>query len=145
AQTLEDTCAHITGTERRAAQAERDAVDRYMAAFMADKVGCIFDARISGVTRFGLFVTLTDTGAGGMIPLGALPDDFWMHDEATQSLSGKRSRMVFHLAQGVSVRLMEAKPVTGGLLFQIMLPSSAPRAARDGNPGGAKKARNSRT
>lgn len=126
---LEDTCAHITGTERRAAQAERDAVDRYMAAFMADKLGCIFDARISGVTRFGLFVTLTDTGASGMIPLSALPDDFWMHDEATQSLNGKRSRVVFHLAQIVSVRLVEAKPVTGGLLFQMMMPGTDARAS----------------
>ncbi|MCB8875636.1 ribonuclease R [Acidisoma silvae] len=165
AQKLVDTCEHITGTERRAAQAERDAVDRYMAAFMADKVGCIFDARISGVTRFGLFVTLIDTGASGMIPLSALPDDFWMHDEATQSLNGKRSRVVFHLAQTVSVRLAEAKPVTGGLLFQMMMPGrdsrpTAPPAGGKPTPGkrpprpavkgkhprdGAKKARTRRT
>jgi len=142
---LEDTCEHITATERRAAQAERDAVDRYMASFMADKLGCIFDARISGVTRFGLFVTLADTGASGMIPLNALPDDFWMHDEATQSLSGKRSRMVFRLAQAVSVRLVEAKPVTGGLLFQLMLPESEARSGVRRNPrSGAQKARTSR-
>jgi ribonuclease R len=117
---LEDTAEHITVTERRAAQAERDATDRYLAAFMADKIGCIFDARISGVTRFGIFVTLSDTGASGMVPLSALPDDFWMHDEPTQSLSGKRTRIVFHLAQRVEVRLAEARPLTGGLLFQIL-------------------------
>jgi ribonuclease R len=134
---LEDTCEHITRTERRAAQAERDATDRYMAAFMADKVGCIFDARISGVTRFGLFVTLTDTGASGMIPLAGLPDDFWMHDESTQSLSGRRSRMVFHLAQPVSVRLTEARPVTGGLLFQMAV-SGGRDADRDAPRGGQK-------
>jgi ribonuclease R len=121
---LEDTAEHITRTERRAAQAERDATDRYMAAFMADKVGCMFDARISGVTRFGLFVTLTETGASGMIPLAGLPDDFWMHDESTQSLIGRRSRMVFHLAQAVTVRLAEARPVTGGLLFQMAMPGA---------------------
>ncbi|WP_408863125.1 ribonuclease R [Acidisoma sp.] len=141
---LEDTCAHITATERRAAQAERDAVDRYMAAFMADKVGCIFDARISGVTRFGLFVTLIDTGASGMIPLSGLPDDFWMHDEATQSLSGKRSRMVFHLAQSVSVRLAEARPVTGGLLFQILGGGGALQTSGTHPRGGAKKPRTRR-
>jgi ribonuclease R len=126
---LEDTCEHITRTERRAAQAERDATDRYMAAFMADKVGSMFDARISGVTRFGLFVTLTETGASGMIPLAGLPDDFWMHDEATQSLSGRRSRVVFHLAQAVTVRLTEARPVTGGLLFQMAMPGAQGDAA----------------
>jgi ribonuclease R len=140
---LEDTCEHITRTERRAAQAERDATDRYMAAFMADKVGCMFDARISGVTRFGLFVTLTDTGASGMIPLAGLPDDFWMHDESTQSLSGRRSRMVFHLAQPVSVRLAEARPVTGGLLFQMAMPGSA-RDAEGGPRRGGQKPRTRR-
>ncbi|WP_419758487.1 ribonuclease R [Acidisoma sp.] len=133
---LEDTCEHITRTERRAAQAERDATDRYMAAFMADKVGSIFEARISGVTRFGLFVTLMDTGASGMIPLAGLPDDFWMHDEATQSLSGRRSRVVYHLAQAVMVRLAEARPVTGGLLFQ-MAPSGAGSLAGPGSRPGA--------
>ena len=138
---LEDTCEHITRTERRAAQAERDATDRYMAAFMADKVGSIFDARISGVTRFGLFVTLTDTGASGMIPLAGLPDDFWMHDEATQSLSGRRSRVIYHLAQAVTVRLAEARPVTGGLLFQ-MVPSGSqagPSAGATDRHGGARR------
>jgi ribonuclease R len=130
---LEDTCEHITRTERRAAQAERDATDRYMAAFLADKVGCMFDARISGVTRFGLFVTLIDTGASGMIPLAGLPDDFWMHDESTQSLSGRRSRIVFHLAQVVTVRLTEARPVTGGLLFQMALPGTRESDARGGS------------
>jgi ribonuclease R len=138
---LEDTSEHITRTERRAAQAERDATDRYMAAFMADKVGCMFDARISGVTRFGLFVTLTDTGASGMIPLAGLPDDFWMHDEQTQSLSGRRSRMVFHLAQPVSVRLTEARPITGGLLFQMAMGGPRGRDARDGRRSGGRQTR----
>ncbi len=115
-----DTAEHITSTERRAALAERDAIDRYLAAFMADKIGTIFPARISGVQRFGLFVTLIESGASGLVPLGALPDDFWVHDEATQTLSGKRTRLVFHLAQEVEARLSEASPITGGLMFQIL-------------------------
>jgi ribonuclease R len=138
---LEDTCEHITRTERRAAQAERDATDRYMAAFMADKVGCMFDARISGVTRFGLFVTLTETGASGMIPLAGLPDDFWMYDEPTQSLSGRRSRVVFHLAQTVTVRLSEARPVTGGLLFQMAMPGARHAEAAGGPRRGTRQSR----
>jgi ribonuclease R len=136
---LEDTAEHITTTERRAAQAERDATDRYMAAFMAEKIGCVFDARISGVTRFGIFVTLANSGASGMVPLSALPDDFWMHDEQTQSLSGKRTRIVFRLAQQVSVRLAEARPLTGGLLFQIL------HGAKDDTAGASGSLRKSRT
>ncbi|MCC6719016.1 MAG: ribonuclease R [Acetobacteraceae bacterium] len=117
---LADTCERITATERRAALAERDAIDRYLAAFMADKVGSLFAARISGVTRFGLFVTVADSGASGLVPISSLPDDFWMHDEAEQTLTGRRSGLVFRLAQEVEARLAEASPITGGLVFHIM-------------------------
>ena len=131
AATFLDTAEHITGTERRAQLAERDAVDRYLAAFMAEKLGERFAARISGVTRFGLFITVTDSGASGLVPISSLPDDYWQHDEGEQTLTGRRSHLVFKLAQDVEVRLMEATPVTGGLVFHIMqgLPSEA-RARR---------------
>jgi len=115
-----DTAEHITSTERRAAAAERDAVDRYLAAFMAGRVGESFEARISGVTRFGLFVTLEDNGASGIVPLGSLPDDRWDLDEATQTLAGRRTRLTFSLGQAVEARLAEATPRTGGMVFHIL-------------------------
>ena len=115
-----DTAAHITATERRAQLAERDAIDRYLAAFMADKVGAQFAARISGVTRFGLFVTVAESGASGLVPLSALPDDFWQYDERGNTLTGRRTRATFSLAQPVTARLAEASPVTGGLIFHIV-------------------------
>jgi ribonuclease R len=115
-----DTARRITSTERRATLAERDAVDRYLAAYMADKVGEHFTARISGVTRFGLFVTVAESGANGLVPVRSMPEDFWRHDEKEQTLKGRRTRLVFQLAQEVEVRLAEASPVTGGLVFDIM-------------------------
>ena len=115
-----DTALHITATERRAQLAERDAIDRYLAAYMADKVGANFAARISGVTRFGLFVTVAENGASGLVPVRSLPDDFWQHDERSQTLTGRRTRLAFRLAQEVDVRLAEASPVTGGLVFHIL-------------------------
>jgi ribonuclease R len=124
-----DTAEHITATERRAAMAERDAVDRYLAAHMADKVGATFDARISGVTRFALFVTVSANGASGIVPISTLPDDYWMHDERTQTLSGRRTRLTFRLAQPVEVRLAEAVPETGSLVFHIL--QSSPESALD--------------
>ena len=130
AKVFPDTGEHITSTERRAALAERDAIDRYLAAFMANKVGATFAARISGVTRFGLFITVAGNGASGIVPTSSLPDDFWMHDEATRTLSGRRTRLVFRLAQEVEVRLSEASPITGGLVFHILQGSEpAPRPA----------------
>ena len=124
-----DTAAHITSTERRAQLAERDAIDRYLAAYMADKVGANFDARISGVTRFGLFVTVAESGASGLVPVRSLPDDFWQYDEREQILTGRRTRLAFRLAQEVEVRLAEASLVTGSLVFHIM--QGAPERGRD--------------
>ncbi|MBC7801601.1 MAG: RNB domain-containing ribonuclease, partial [Gemmatimonadaceae bacterium] len=138
------TAEHISATERRAALAEREAIDRYLAAYMADKVGAVFAARVSGVQRFGLFVTLAETGASGLIPMSALPDDFWLYDEATQSLSGRRTRATYRLAQDVDVRLTEASPVTGGLLFQMVSPARPAAAETTGparQPGGGIRSR----
>jgi ribonuclease R len=132
---LGETCEHITATERRAALAERDAVDRYLAAYMADKVGAEFAARISGVTRFGLFVTIVENGANGLIPVSTLPDDYWMHDEAAQTLTGRRIGLSFRLAQDVEVRLAEASPVTGGLVFHILAEAPVPRRHGGRRPG----------
>jgi len=126
------TAEHITATERRAQLAEREAIDRYLAAFMADKVGAHFAARISGVTRFGVFITVADSGASGLVPMSALGDDYWQHDERDQTLTGRRTGQVFRLAQQVEVRLSEASPVTGGLVFHIVPDRAAPGARGGG-------------
>jgi len=123
---FQDTAEKITATERRATLAERDSTDRYLALYLQHRVGELFEARISGVTKFGLFVTLAETGASGFAPMATLPDDYWVHDEASQSLIGKRTRKTFQLAQAVEVRLAEARPVTGGLLFNVLTGGDAP-------------------
>jgi ribonuclease R len=135
AQRFPETAAHITGTERRAQLAERDAIDRYMAAYMADKVGANFAARISGVTRFGLFVTVAESGASGIVPVRSLPDDYWNHDEREQTLTGRRTRITFRLAQEVEVRLAEASPITGGLVFHILQGAPPERSRGDRRSG----------
>jgi ribonuclease R len=117
---FEEIGDRITETERRAQQAERDAVDRYLTAFMAARIGGRFAARISGVTRFGLFVTVTETGASGIVPFAALPDDYWQYEEREQTLTGRRSQKVYRLAQEVEVLLSEANPVTGGMVFHML-------------------------
>ena len=124
---MAETAEHISATERRAALAERDAIDRYLAAFMADKVGKTFAARISGIQRFGMFITVHDSGASGLIPMSGLPDDFWVYDEPTQSLTGRRTHMSYHLAQEVDVILAEASPITGGMIFRMSGPARVPR------------------
>ena len=117
---LKGTAEMITAAERRAMAAERDAIDRYVAAFLADRVGATFTGRISGVTRFGLFIRLDETGADGLIPISRLGGEFFIHDETAHALVGERSGAHWPLGLPVEVRLVEATPVTGGLLFDML-------------------------
>lgn len=111
---------HITATERRSMAAERDANDRYIAAFLADRVGATFPGRITGVTRFGLFVRLDETGADGLVPVSNLGDEYFIHDDRAHALVGQRSGRRWLLGRNVEVRLREATPITGGLLFEML-------------------------
>jgi len=117
---FEGIAEHISLTERRSMQAERDALNRFVAAFMADHVGAEFESRITGVTRFGLFVELDETGADGFVPISTLGDDYYEHDEAHRALVGKRTRKRYRLGDSLTVLLAEATPVTGGLRFEIV-------------------------
>src|SRR5690606_2110946 len=113
---LEETGEHISMTERRSMMAERDTTDRYLAAWLADRVGSEFAGAISGIARFGLFVKLDESGADGLVPISSLGREYFHHDPDTQTLTGERSRRVLGLGQRVLVRLAEAVPITGGLL-----------------------------
>jgi ribonuclease R len=117
---FERIAEHISGAERRAAAAERDAVDRFTAAWLAEHRGSVFRGRISGVTRFGLFVTLDGSGADGLVPVSTLPDDYYVHDEGTHQLVGRNGGLTFRLGDHVEVRLVEANPLTGGILFEVL-------------------------
>jgi ribonuclease R len=119
---LEEQAEHVTMTERRSMAAEREATDRYLAIFMADRIGAVFDARIAGVTRAGLFVRLEENGADGFIPAARLSEEYWIHDEAHAALVAQRSGMRYEMGMSVQVKLMEATPLTGGLLFSMQSP-----------------------
>jgi len=141
---------HISGTERRAAAAERDAIDRYIAAFLAERVGEVFVGSITGVTRFGLFVALSESGGSGIVPIGSLPSDYYDHDDRRHCLVGRRWGRVYSLGETVAVRLVEASPVTGGLVLQLIedaaasedriAPAKPPAAKSRGQAKGRKRA-----
>ena len=116
---LEEMSQHISDTERKSMEAERSAIDRFTAAWLSERIDNEFDGRITGVTRFGLFVSLNETGADGIIPIRTLPDDFYDHDEKQHALIGRRSRRLYRLGAEIRVRLMEADPVTGGMVFGV--------------------------
>jgi ribonuclease R len=117
---LKETADHITEAERRAMAAERDATDRYIAAYLQDRVGADFEGRITGVTRFGLFVRLAETGADGLVPVSSLGGEYFIHDDRAHALVGERTGQRWRLGRMVTVRLQEATPITGGLLFEML-------------------------
>jgi ribonuclease R len=123
---LEHTADHITAAERAAMAAERDATDRYVAAFLKDRVGAEFTGRITGVTRFGLFIRLSETGADGLVPVSSLGGEYFIHDDRAHALVGERTGRRFRLGARVEVRLKEATPITGGLLFEMLSEAEPP-------------------
>ena len=130
---LEDTAQHISDAERRSMAAERDTTDRYLAAYLSDRVGAEFPGRISGVTRFGLFVKLDETGADGLIPIRTLGREFFHFDPGSQTLMGADTGLTLSIGQRVTVRLNEAVPVTGGLMLELL---AVDDAALPRGPGG---------
>lgn len=117
---LEETAEHISNTERRAMEAERDTTDRYVAAYLAERAGQIVQARVTGVTRFGLFMTIVDIGGDGLIPISTLGDERFTFEQASQTLVGDRSGTTYHLGQKLAVRLVEASTATGALRLELI-------------------------
>ena len=138
-ETLEDTGTHISETERRSMVAERDTTDRYLAAFLSDRVGVEMTGRISGIQRFGAFVRLDETGADGLIPVRSLGSEFFHFDGESQTLQGSDTGLTLGIGQPVRVRLTEAVPVTGGLMLELIdvegqAPKRGPAPRRRGGP-----------
>ncbi len=138
-ETLNEVAAAISLTERRAMKAERETADRLIAHFLADRIGATFDARISGVTRAGLFVKLTETGADGLIPVRTLGSEYYNYDESRHALIGSRSGAMHRLGDEVQVRLVEAAPVAGALRFELLSEGrTVPRGGRIRDSRGGK-------
>ncbi len=131
---LGEISEHISVTERRAMAAERDSTDRYVAAYMEDRIGATFTARVTGVTRFGLFVRIPDSGAEGLIPARSLGFEYFRHDERKHALIGERSGTTYKMGDNLIVRLMEAAPLTGGLRFEIAEANAAPKRSSGNKP-----------
>ncbi len=148
---LEETAEHISQTERRSMLAERDTTDRYLAAYLSERIGNEFEGKVSGIARFGLFVKLDETGADGLIPISHLGREYFHHDPDANTLTGEKSRTVIGLGMRATVRLSEAVPVTGGLMFELLSLNgkemkSAPGGRSRGGPNRKhKRAKNRRS
>ena len=135
---------HISMLERRAMEAERETIDRYVAAFLSDKVGQILRCRITGVQPFGFFATVEDLGGDGLVPAAILGNEYFRYDEAARALVGDETGETFRVGQHIELKLVEANPASGALRFELPEGKFAapPRMARkDRTRGGNKRGR----
>src|SRR3954471_24582879 len=109
----------ISMLERRAMEAERDTVDRYVAAYLADQVGQLVECRITGVQPFGFFATVDDLGGDGLVLAKDLGREYFRYDEEAKQLVGDESGETYRVGQRLTLRLAEANPVSGSLRFEL--------------------------
>ena len=126
AAAMEVTGELISNLERRAMIAERETMDRYVAAYLSEKVGELVPCRITGVQSFGFFATVEELGGDGLVPAATLGNEYFRYDEASQSLIGEESGETYTLGRRLTLRLAEANPVSGGLRFEL---PEAPKGA----------------
>lgn len=135
---LRPICEAISGHERRAMQAERETVDRYIAAHLSSRIGDIFDVRITGVQKFGFFVTTVEVGGDGLVPAGALGREYYYYDEAAQTLTGEVSDKKYSIGQRLRMRLTEANAISGAMTFAPVKDEEEDFFAGDGGSGTSK-------
>jgi ribonuclease R len=109
----------ISQTERRAMEAERDTIDRYVAAWLSGRVGETFDTRITGVQGFGFFATIEKLGGDGLVPVSTLGREYFRYDEASQTLTGEGSGTSYSVGDKLKLTLAEANALTGALKFEV--------------------------
>ncbi|MEM6637638.1 MAG: ribonuclease R [Pseudomonadota bacterium] len=119
-ENLEATSQHISLTERRSMMAERDTTDRYLAAFLSERVGDDMSGRVSGVMKFGVFVRLDENGADGLVPVRSLGREYFVYDRREQTLMGEDSGTIISVGMPVSVRVARAAPLSGGLELELL-------------------------
>jgi ribonuclease R len=136
----------ISAAERRAMEAERETIDRYVAAYLSTRVGELIDTRVTGVQPFGFFATVEGLGGDGLVPVSTLGREYFRYDESAQALVGEESGTRYTSGLRLKLRLAEANPISGALRFEVentenggTLPRRnrtdrvAPRRGRPGN------------
>ncbi len=111
---------HLSHRERVAMEAEREILKRYQAKFMGERVGQQFDGFISGVTSFGFFVELQELFVEGLVPIGSLPDDYFLYDEKGYRLIGKHSKKIFRVGDRVRIVVDRADPERQQIDFRLI-------------------------
>jgi ribonuclease R len=116
----EEKCKHSSDMEKLAAEAERASVKYKQVEFLMDKVGQLFDGVISGVSKWGIFVEITDNKCEGMVSLRDMEDDFYYLDEDNYCVIGQRHGTTYKLGDKVKIVVKRANLSRKQLDFEFV-------------------------
>ena len=125
---LKKACVHASERERRAESAEREAVAWKKFVYLKDRVGEEFDAWVSAVVGFGLFVTLDAVFVDGLVPISSLEDDFYRYDDVGHQLVGAQFGRIYRLGDRLRVKLTRADSERRALDFRPVGELAGPRS-----------------
>ena len=104
----EELCEHSSAMEQTATFAERDSIKYKMVEFMADKIGNVYQAHISGIQSYGIYCEIDENHCEGMVPMRDLDDDYYEFDERNYCLVGRRHHHKFQLGDPITIRVASA-------------------------------------
>ena len=138
---LEEYCRHCSVMEKKAADAERTSVKYKQAEYLADKLGQVFPALISGVSKWGIYAEIEDSKCEGMIPIGSLKDDYYMLDEDNYQVIGRRHGRCYKLGYPVHIRVRKVDLLKKQIDFDLveeeeLTPSRKAKASNEKRPSG---------
>ncbi len=120
ADEYEDYCRHCSVMEKKAADAERTSVKYKQAEYLADKLGQVFPALISGVSKWGIYAEIEGNKCEGMIPIGSLKDDYYMLDEDNYQVIGRRHGRCYKLGYPVHIRVRHVDLLKKQIDFELV-------------------------
>ncbi len=141
ADEYEDYCRHCSVMEKKAADAERTSVKYKQAEYLADKLGQVFPALISGVSKWGIYAEIEDSKCEGMIPIGSLKDDYYMLDEDNYQVIGRRHGRCYKLGYPVHIRVRHVDLLKKQIDFDLVEEEELSRP-QNPNPAKGKPSRN---
>ena len=115
----EELCEHCSDMEIVAQNAERDSIKYKMVEFMADKIGEVYDAHISGIQSYGIYCEIDENHCEGLVPMRDLGGDYYDFDEKNYCLVGRRHHHVYQLGDPVRIRVASANAERKQLDFAI--------------------------
>ena len=116
----EEYCKHCSQMEQQATQAERDSIKYKQAEYLADKVGQVFDATVSGISKWGIYAELKDSKCEGMIPMRCFDDDFYYIDEENYTLVGLHHGRSLRFGDPIKIRVVAVDLIKKQMDFDIV-------------------------